>query len=535
MAQQIAEITKVPTNVQVIKILNEVIKRYNSLGSIYTFKGSVQTYDDLLAIQNPQIGDVYNVIQEDEEHQIAAGSNFVWDGTVWDNLGGSLAGLVQSVNGINPDSLGNVLLPLIKNVTAAEGNIVFTKNDNSTVQFNDIKKLYMLALGENVNLNDLTESGIYICTNNANAANYENCPIQKAFLLEVQATVNSNFIFQFLTQYNDGSTEAGNQYIRTYYNNNWSAWRMAGSGSNLTTYTSLEQLGITPGQESFASIHSALPINSVLEYYVSEAQNFADIYPASDGNFIATRLTGDITIFHFTGTNQIMYVTHYHVTNNTNPSWTQIAKQSDLTNLSSSINTSLKNYLPLIGGLMSGTIKTSKTTGTYRNGNLGESIINSTAANGSYTVLATMNSTNGKFTLACFQGKMLLQYTSNATIATEKNKVDKSITLMDESGSTSLSTWTISKGTNGWARESSTGFTIQWGYLAASTSGNKTITLPRSLSSTNYAVATMTQSRSYENYFSASLQSKTRTSFVVSVPAKGSSYYTGFYWILVGY
>ena len=236
-----------------------------------------------------------------------------------------------------------------------------------------------------------------------------------------------------------------------------------GSGS-ITFYSSLEEIGITPGQESFASIHSALPINSVLEYYKSDTYTFADIYPASYGNFIATRLTGGITIFHFTDTNHTIYVTHYYVGNNTNPQWTQIAKQSDLTNLSSSINTSLKNYLPLIGGLMSGTINTSKTTGTYRNGNLGKSIINSTAANGSYTVLATMNSTNGKFTLACYQGKMLLQYTSNATIATEENKVDKSITLMDESGSTSLSTWTISNGTNGWARESSTGFTIQWGY-----------------------------------------------------------------------
>ena len=255
-----------------------------------------------------------------------------------------------------------------------------------------------------------------------------------------------------------------------------------GSGS-ITFYSSLEEIGITPGQETFESIHNALPLNSVLEYYVSEAQNFADIYPASYGNFIATRLTGDITIFHFTGTNQIIYVTHYHITNNTNPSWTQIAKQSDLTNLSSSINTSLKNYLPLIGGLMSGTIKTSKTTGTYRNGNLGESIINSTAANGSYTVLATMNSTNGKFTLACYQGKMLLQYTSNATIATEENKVDKSITLMDESGSTSLSTWTISKGTNGWARESSTGFTIQWGRGTTSSSWNTKIFFNRSFSS----------------------------------------------------
>ena len=260
-----------------------------------------------------------------------------------------------------------------------------------------------------------------------------------------------------------------------------------GSGS-ITFYSSLEEIGITPGQETFESIHNSLPLNSVLEYYVSEAQNFADIYPASYGNFIATRLTGDITIFHFTGTNQIIYVTHYHVTNNTNPSWTQIAKQSDLTNLSNSINTSLKNYLPLIGGLMSGTIKTSKTTGTFRNGNLGESIINSTAANGSYTVLATMNSTNGKFTLACYQGKMLLQYTSNATIATEEDKVDKSITLMDESGSTSLSTWTISKGTNGWARESSTGFTIQWGRTSNIGAGaTSTISFPRTFS-TVYSV-----------------------------------------------
>lgn len=125
----------------------------------------------------------------------------------------------------------------------------------------------------------------------------------------------------------------------------------AGGVSNLTTYTSLEQLGITPGQETFASIHSALPTNSALEYYVSEAQNFADIYPASYGNFIATRLTGDITIFHFTGTNQIIYVTHYHVTNNTNPSWTQIAKQSDLTNLSNSVVKSVNGIKPTNGNV----------------------------------------------------------------------------------------------------------------------------------------------------------------------------------------
>lgn len=286
MAQQIAEITKVPTNAQVIKILNEVIKRYNSLGSIYTFKGSVQTYDDLLIIQNPNVGDVYNVIEEDEEHQIAAGSNFVWDGTVWDNLGGSLAGLVQSVNGINPDSLGNVLLPLIKNITINQGAITFTKNDDTTIQVDNIKKLYTVGLGQTVDLNNLVEAGIYMCGNDSYAANYENCPVQKSFLLEVQQSNDGNMVYQFLTQYNDGSTEAGNQYVRTYQvTNGWSAWRMAGSGSNLTTYTSLEQLGITPGEETFAAIHNAMPVNSVLEYFyqVNYGLNDNNFYPANYG------------------------------------------------------------------------------------------------------------------------------------------------------------------------------------------------------------------------------------------------------------
>ena len=82
MATPIDEITKVPSNSQVIRILNQVIKRYNSLGNLYQYKGSVQTYDDLLAIQNPAIGDVYNV--ED------TGDNYAWDGSKWDKLAGTV-------------------------------------------------------------------------------------------------------------------------------------------------------------------------------------------------------------------------------------------------------------------------------------------------------------------------------------------------------------------------------------------------------------------------------------------------------------
>lgn len=212
----------------------------------------------------------------------------------------------------------------------------------------------------------------------------------------------------------------------------------AGGGSNLTTYTSLEQLGITPGQETFASIHSALPINSVLEYYASEAQNFADIYPASYGNFIATRLTGDITIFHFTGTNQIIYVTHYHVTNNTNPSWTQIAKQSDLTNLSNSVVKSVNGIKP----------------------------------------------TNGNVTIDI--PKPVIASEAEAKAGTDNTKFMSPLRVKQAiSALAGDSSWTISKGTNGWARENSTGLTVQWGYVNRSNSG--TFTFPRTFTTCYYS------------------------------------------------
>ena len=55
------------------------------------------------------------------------------------------------------------------------------------------------------------------------------------------------------------------------------------------------------------------------------------------------------------------------------------------------------------------------------------------------------------------------------------------------------STWTISQGTNGWARESSTGFTIQWGTIACNLARATAIfTFPRTFSSVYSVVATST-------------------------------------------
>lgn len=51
----------------------------NSLiSSAIRYSGTVNTYDDLANISNPQVGDMYNVLDTD--------SNYAWDGEAWDKL-----------------------------------------------------------------------------------------------------------------------------------------------------------------------------------------------------------------------------------------------------------------------------------------------------------------------------------------------------------------------------------------------------------------------------------------------------------------
>ena len=166
MAQQIPEITSIPSNSNVLKILNQVIKRYNSLGSIYTFKGSVRTYDDLLIIQNPNVGDVYNVVQEDVEHGVAAGSNFVWDGTAWDNLGMSMDGLVKKINGFTPDDLGAVIFQYIKNIENDDGTLTVTVRNGEeetqlTIQTGKVKTVNGVEPDNEGNIQITTNEGVW--------------------------------------------------------------------------------------------------------------------------------------------------------------------------------------------------------------------------------------------------------------------------------------------------------------------------------------------------------------------------------------
>lgn len=78
------------------------------LATVYKYKGSVETYADLPTSEQ-QIGDVYNVIQADPDHNIEAGDNVAWDGTAWDILAGDtdLSGYAQ-LNSANTFTAMNV-------------------------------------------------------------------------------------------------------------------------------------------------------------------------------------------------------------------------------------------------------------------------------------------------------------------------------------------------------------------------------------------------------------------------------------------
>lgn len=103
----------------------------NKLSSLYSFKGSVQTYGDLLLVQSPNVGDTYNVItgnnpEVDEASwpAFSSGTNFAWDGDEWDSLGGSFD-LSSYYNKTETDALLNTKAP----ASHSHDNIYYSKSE----------------------------------------------------------------------------------------------------------------------------------------------------------------------------------------------------------------------------------------------------------------------------------------------------------------------------------------------------------------------------------------------------------------------
>lgn len=82
------------------KVLNDKITSLQTkLTAIFTYKGTKATYAELEEVESPTVGDVYNV--EEAHEGVPAGTNYVWNGTAWDALAGTvdLSGYVQKEAG----------------------------------------------------------------------------------------------------------------------------------------------------------------------------------------------------------------------------------------------------------------------------------------------------------------------------------------------------------------------------------------------------------------------------------------------------
>ena len=82
------------------KVLNDKITDITGkLTAIFTYKGTKATWTELEAVESPQAGDVWNL--EEAHENVPAGTNWVWNGSAWDALAGTvdLSGYVQKEPG----------------------------------------------------------------------------------------------------------------------------------------------------------------------------------------------------------------------------------------------------------------------------------------------------------------------------------------------------------------------------------------------------------------------------------------------------
>ena len=76
--------------------INEQLKNYAvkaDIASAVNYKGSVDAFANLPAAEKAKVGDMYNVQtaggNAGDGTEIKAGDNVVWNGTAWDNMGGT--------------------------------------------------------------------------------------------------------------------------------------------------------------------------------------------------------------------------------------------------------------------------------------------------------------------------------------------------------------------------------------------------------------------------------------------------------------
>ena len=107
---------------------------------------------------------------------------------------------------------------------------------------------------------------------------------------------------------------------------------LGSSSGSLKLFTTLEEIGMAKGQESFASLHNSLLLNSEMTYYYTSSDGYNNsMYPASKGVLKVTKLSTTVSKFEFTsyeieGTTNlaVLYTAYYDANNSTNTvEWTK--------------------------------------------------------------------------------------------------------------------------------------------------------------------------------------------------------------------
>ena len=156
----IEKISKMISNLKILSKMNEIIDGLNThaanknnphnvtaeqlgLATAYVYKGSVTNFSNLPT--NAQNGWVYSVENEHTDSTgilHPAGANFAWNGSQWDDLGGSLSGYAKSVNSQTPDSKGNVFLNLVESLEKNTEDKLIVHNADGTTQELELGKNY---------------------------------------------------------------------------------------------------------------------------------------------------------------------------------------------------------------------------------------------------------------------------------------------------------------------------------------------------------------------------------------------------------
>lgn len=110
-----------------VESMSADVKTYidNELSKVYNVKGSVATYE-ALPTEEVKIGDVYNVVAAHgtigESDYTPAGTNYVWTGSEWDNLGGTIDLSNYATTGTT-SGLQSQIDVIESKITGATGNV----------------------------------------------------------------------------------------------------------------------------------------------------------------------------------------------------------------------------------------------------------------------------------------------------------------------------------------------------------------------------------------------------------------------------